>query len=118
MGGDNKNRIVKQQHTTYRIPQGSCNTGRSRHYITSTPKSEHFLKKQRKSPKNERDSCMPGAKNGERPYLAVPETPFLGSFFACFYRYFSSFHTIQPSQTYIFIFFFIIVLTKYLTNTR
>jgi len=48
-----------------------------RGYITSTPKSDDFLKKQRKSPKYERDSCIPRPKNGERPYLASPETPFL-----------------------------------------
>jgi len=43
------------------------------------------LKKQRFSPKNERACCMPGAKIGERPYLATPEpefqTPIFGSFF-------------------------------------
>jgi len=52
-----------------------------RGYITSTPKSVIFSKKVEKRPKYERDSCMPGPKNGERPYLAVPETPFLGSVF-------------------------------------
>jgi len=43
-----------------------------------------FLKKSQKTPKYERDSCMPGPKNGERPYLAVPETPFLGVVFGHF----------------------------------
>jgi len=55
-------------------------------YITSTPKSADFREKQRKWPKNERASCIPLAKNGERPYLAVPKTlfrtPILGLFFA------------------------------------
>jgi len=45
-----------------------------------------FLKKQRFLPKNERASCMPDAKNGERPYLAVPKPafwdPILGLFSA------------------------------------
>jgi len=45
--------------------------------ITSTPKLLDFLKKQRFWAKNERASCMPGAKNGERPYLAAPEPGFL-----------------------------------------
>jgi len=31
---------------------------------------------------------MPEPKNGERPYLAVPETPFLGVIFGLFYRHF------------------------------
>jgi len=39
-----------------------------------------FLKKTRFSSKNERASCMPGPKNGERPYLAVPEATFWGLF--------------------------------------
>jgi len=56
--------------------------------ITSTPKLLRFLKKSQKTPKYERDSCMPGPKNGERPYLAVPETPFLGSVFWLFLAYF------------------------------
>jgi len=55
-----------------------------RGYITSTPKSDDFLKKRRFSSKYERDSCIPWPKNGERPYLAVPETPFLGVFFRLF----------------------------------
>jgi len=32
---------------------------------------------------------MPGPKNGERPYLAVPEATFWGLFFGLFYRYFA-----------------------------
>jgi len=50
---------------------------RRRGYITSTPKSADFSKKQRFWPKNERASCMPGRKIGERPYLAPPKTHFL-----------------------------------------
>jgi len=42
------------------------------------------LKKTQKTSKNERASCMPEPKNGERPYLAVPETPFLGVVFGSF----------------------------------
>jgi len=53
-------------------------------YITSTPKSAVFLKKQQKWPKYERDSCIPEPKNGERPYLAVPEPTFWGLFFSSF----------------------------------
>jgi len=60
------------------------NPCRGRGYITSTPKSAEFLKKTRKWRKYERDSCIPEPKNGERPYLAVPETPFLGSVFSSF----------------------------------
>jgi len=45
-----------------------------------------FLKKTRFSSKNERACCMPGVKNGERPYLAVPKPgfwdPILGLFSA------------------------------------
>jgi len=52
--------------------------------ITSTPKLLRFLKKSQKTPKYERDSCIPWPKNGERPYLAVPETPFLGVIFELF----------------------------------
>jgi len=58
----------------------------TRGYITSTPKSADFREKQRKWPKNERASCIPRAKNGERPYLAGPKTlsgtPILGLIFA------------------------------------
>jgi len=42
------------------------------------------LKKTQKTSKNERASCMPGPKNGERPYLATSETPFLGVIFGSF----------------------------------
>jgi len=52
--------------------------------ITSTPKSAEFSKKQRFWRKYERDSCMPGAKNGERPYLAVPKPAFWDPFFGAF----------------------------------
>jgi len=49
-----------------------------------------FLKKVEKTPKTERDSCMPRPKNGERPYLVVPKPtfwdPFLGLFSALFRR--------------------------------
>jgi len=38
--------------------------------ITSTPNPANFCKKWQKTRKNERDSCMPGPKNAERPYLA------------------------------------------------
>jgi len=43
---------------------------RGRGCITSTPKSGDFSIFWQKRPKNERDSCMPGPKNAERPYLA------------------------------------------------
>jgi len=53
--------------------------------ITSTPKTTDFVKKQRFCPKYERSSCMPGAKNGERPYPEAPKwtfwDPCLGVFF-------------------------------------
>jgi len=45
-----------------------------RGYITSTPKSADFSKKHEKWPKNERSSCIPQPKIGERPYLAPPKT--------------------------------------------
>jgi len=51
---------------------------------------------------------MPGPKNGERPYLAVPETPFLGVVFAAFpgptYRFpllFPQQPTPVPNRTHI-----------------
>jgi len=62
-------------------------------YITSTPKSSKFLKKHEKCPKYERDSCIPGPKNGERPYLAVPEPTFWGLFLDLFWPNFSAFYT-------------------------
>jgi len=55
-----------------------------RGYITSTPKSADFSKKHEKTPKNERSSCIPLAKNGERPYLAPPKTQFSDPIFALF----------------------------------
>jgi len=55
-----------------------------RGYITSTPKSVNFAKKTQKWAKNERDSCMPLPKNGERPYLAPPKTQFSDPFFDYF----------------------------------
>jgi len=61
------------------------NPCRGRGYITSTPKSAEFLKKTQKWLKNERDSCIPEPKNGERPYLAVPEPTFWGLFFRLFF---------------------------------
>jgi len=46
---------------------------------------------------------MPGAKNGERPYLAVPEPLFWGLFFAHFYGILlsssSHSHTHNPSAS-------------------
>jgi len=67
------------------------------------------LKKQRKSPKNERDSCMPGAKNGERPYLAVPEATFWGLFSSLFSAtfpvqllFFLTSHTAHPVELYFY----------------
>jgi len=51
---------------------------------------------------------MPGPKNGERPYLAVPETPFLEVIFAAFsgptYRFpflFSHLPTPAPDETHV-----------------
>jgi len=58
--------------------------GQTRGYITSTPKSDKFPKKRPKTPKNERASCMPVPKNGERPYLAVSKTLFRTRFLALF----------------------------------
>jgi len=58
----------------------------SRGYITSTPKSTTFSKKTRFWTKNERASCIPQPKNGERPYLAVPEPTFWGAIFGLFYQ--------------------------------
>jgi len=63
---------------------GGWNPGRTRPCITSTPKSTVFLKKTQKTAKYERDSCIPEAKNGERPYLAVPEPTFWGAIFGLF----------------------------------
>jgi len=82
---------ITHSHNYHTKPQQTpIDNGRSRKspggrgYITSTPKSGHFLKKQQKRAKYERASCMPGPKNGERPYLAVPEPTFWGLFFASF----------------------------------
>jgi len=76
--------------------------------ITSTPKSADFSKKQRFWPKNERASCMPGPKNGERPYLAVPVPLFLDPFFASFLPILlSSSHTTHHSQPPILYFIFL-----------
>jgi len=61
------------------------NLGTDRGYITSTPKSVNFAKKTQKRPNYERDSCMPGPKNGERPYLAPPKTQFLAPKNSCFF---------------------------------
>jgi len=63
--------------------------------ITSTPKSDKFVKKQQKCPKYERDSCIPGPKNGERPYLAVPEPTFWGLFLDLFWAIFSAFYILH-----------------------
>jgi len=77
--------------------------------ITSTPKSAEFSKKQRFWRKYERDSCMPGAKNGERPYLAAPNplfgTPFLGHFlrFLSLLSPMSHTYFIIPPHSYLFI---------------
>jgi len=46
--------------------------------ITSTPKTTNFREKLQKTRKYERDSCMPLAKNGERPYPEPPKRPFWG----------------------------------------
>jgi len=68
------------------------NPCRGRGYITSTPKSAEFLKKTRKWRKYERDSCIPEPKNGERPYLAVPEATFWGPIFSSFFVNFLHFN--------------------------
>jgi len=70
-------------------------TGRRRGYITSTPKSADFLKKTCFWAKNERACCMPGAKNGERPYLAVPEPVFPGLFFGLFWGIFAGHYVVS-----------------------
>jgi len=49
---------------------------------------------------------MPGAKNGERPYLAVPEPVFSGLFFGYFYSIFCHFAS-PPTQHYTLIIIFI-----------
>jgi len=53
--------------------------------ITSTPKTADLREKPRKCPKYERSSCMPGQKNGERPYPEARKvafwTPGLGPFY-------------------------------------
>jgi len=63
---------------------------RPRGYITSTPKSALFSKKWPKTAKNERASCMPGPKNGERPYLAPSVPGFWDPVFGSFSAKFSS----------------------------
>jgi len=75
--------------------------------ITSTPKSVNFSKKSEKWPKNERGFCMPGPKNGERPYLAVPGPTFWGSFFAPFCPTFCSSH---PSNRYTQLILFLFIV--------
>jgi len=74
-----------------------------RGYITSTPKSVTFSKKQRFSRKNERASCIPRRKNGERPYLAPPLSRKSGLFLASFSSFFCRLLPI-PTQFYDFFF--------------
>jgi len=86
--------------------------------ITSTPKSDDFSKKVEKTRKYERDSCIPGPKNGERPYLAPSVPSFLDPFLARFSATFCSPqppwslrlplpNTTQPNLIYIFYFYII-----------
>jgi len=58
---------------------------------------------------------MPGPKNGERPYLAVPETPFLGVVFWSFSAHFLLFLLPYPTTSFIFWHFIIYIL---LINTQ
>jgi len=51
-------------------------SGGRRGCITSTPKTADFGEKWRFWPKYERSSCMPLAKNGERPYPEAPKSQF------------------------------------------
>jgi len=59
------------------------------------------LKKTPFLPKNERACCMPGAKNGERPYLAAPEATFWGLFFDPFSAYFPAIQS-PPASVFVF----------------
>jgi len=80
--------------------RGGWKTGNPRPCITSTPKLRLFLKKTQKSRKNERDSCIPWPKNGERPYLAVPEATFWGLFLGSFFGLFLHPTPILPAYFY------------------
>jgi len=61
------------------------------------------LKKTRFSSKNERACCMPGPKNGERPYLAVPEPTFWGPFLGLILRISDPHFISAPTFIYLFI---------------
>jgi len=65
------------------VLQDTVLTGR-RGCITSTPKTTDFRDFWPKTRKYERDSCMPLAKNGERPYPEPPKRPFWGPGFLGF----------------------------------
>jgi len=92
--------------------------------ITSTPKSADFSKKHEKWPKYERDSCIPGPKNGERPYLAPSVPGFWDPFLARFLGILSSSRPLWtlrlpiPTTTLThstFLFYFYIIPTQYTT---
>jgi len=79
--------------------RGGWKTGDPRPCITSTPKSARKVKKTPKSPKYERDSCIPEAIFAERPYLA----PSVAGFSGLFFHLFSAdsppiYHTITPTN--------------------
>jgi len=85
-------------HPTPELYIGGVRNEADRGCITSTPKSTDFLKKWRKTRKYERDSCIPEPKNGERPYLAVPEPTFWGAIFGLFSSILRHFIPPLPTQ--------------------
>jgi len=56
---------------------------------------------------------MPGAKNGERPYLAVPVPSFLDPFFGIFYSHFISSPPIQHFNLYFYIYNSLMFLSQH-----
>jgi len=102
-----------------RADRGGWKTGETGPCITSTPKSAEKAKKWQKRAKYERRSCMPWPKNGERPYLAVPEPTFWGLFFSLFWPLFSIFLPSNPSpvaskQCHPILFYIYILTPKHL----
>jgi len=91
----------------------------TRGYITSTPKSADFREKWRKSSKNERASCIPLPKIGERPYLAPSKTHFRARFYAHFWPLFAPyFCTPNPHSTPILIIYIFFLIPQTPNNSN
>jgi len=100
--------------------RGGWKTGDPRPCITSTPKSARKVKKTPKTPKYERDSCIPEAIFAERPYLATSVAGFSGLFFHLFSADSPPYcHTIPPRNLYfVYNYIFIIIIDVKQPSTR